>query len=116
MRVTVNEKFCKNTNIHNVWDYNCLSDKVAQDRDKKYRIFDEIYSNASSPGSYFGLDKVYNILKAKGNHNIGKHTARQLLENQDWYALHKPAGRTFKIVRVRVPSIDNQFDADLVSM
>lgn len=54
--------------------------------------------------------------KNKGITNIGKHTVRKWLQNQDNYSLQKPVRQTFKKARVVVSGIDDQFDADLADV
>lgn len=79
-------------------------------------ILKKIYCDLSTAGSYLGPDKLYTVLKNKGITNIGKHTVRKWLQNQDNYSLQKPVRQSFKKARVVVAGIDDQFDADLADV
>jgi hypothetical protein len=59
---------------------------------------------------------LYNVLKHRGVHSIGKYTVRKWLQNQNDYSLQKPVRQTFKKTRVVVSGIDNQFDADIADV
>lgn len=65
------------------------------------------YYNLKSSGSYFGPSKLRESLKARGI-NVGLHTIRKWLNNQDDYSLQKPTGRPVQRARVLVSGIDNQ--------
>jgi hypothetical protein len=83
------------------------------DEKKTDSILKTIYYDVSTAGSYLGPDKLYTIIK---NTNIGKHTVRKWLQNQDNYSLQKPVRQTFRKARVIVSGIDDQFDADLADV
>ena len=82
---------------------------------RKFQLLEDTLKNLPQE-TYYGADKIYKIVKSKGVQNIGKSTIRRWLQNQDWYSLHKPARLNFRRARVRVSSIDEQFDADLADM
>jgi hypothetical protein len=75
-----------------------------------------MYYSLSEAGAYLGPDKLYNVLKHRGVHSIGKYTVRKWLQNQNDYSLQKPVRQTFKKTRVVVSGIDNQFDADIADV
>lgn len=79
-------------------------------------VLKQIYNNLSSAGAFYGPDKLYKVLKSKGIHNIGKHTVKKWLQNQDDYSLQKPIRKRFKTPKVVVSGIDNEFDADLANV
>ncbi|CAC5369839.1 unnamed protein product [Mytilus coruscus] len=79
-------------------------------------ILKKIYYDLSTAGAYLGPDKLYQVLKAKGVKNVGKHSIRSWLQNQDNYSLQKPARKTFEKAKVVVAGIDDQFDADLADL
>ena len=83
------------------------------DKKKINSILQSIYYDLSTAGTYLGPDKLYKVLKRQGVNNIGKHTVRKWLQNQDDYSLQKPVRQRFKKARVVVSGIDDQFDADL---
>ncbi|KAK3092447.1 hypothetical protein FSP39_002935 [Pinctada imbricata] len=88
-----------------------------ESREKKFKLLDKIFTDTSSSERfYLGPEKLYQILKSKGVENVGKHIIRRWLQRQDWYSVHKPARSTFMRAKVRVSSIDNQYDADLADM
>ena len=67
------------------------------DEKKIDSILKKIYYDLSTAGSYLGRDKLYTIIKKnKGIKNIGKHTVRKWLQNQDNYSLQKPVRQTFE--------------------
>ncbi|CAC5426559.1 unnamed protein product [Mytilus coruscus] len=76
-------------------------------------ILKKIYYDLPTAGSYLGPNKWYHVLKSRGVTNIGIHTVRKWLQNQDDYSLQKPVRQTFKKARVVVSGIDDQFDVDL---
>ncbi|VDI27454.1 Hypothetical predicted protein [Mytilus galloprovincialis] len=87
-----------------------------QDYKRVDSILKKIYYDLSTAGAYLGPDKLYQVLKARGVKNVGKHSIRSWLQNQDNYSLQKPARKTFKKAKVVVAGIDDQFDADLADL
>ena len=83
--------------------------------DKK-TLIEKIYYGLSKSGAYVGPDKLYRVLKSKGISNIGKHTVRKWLHNQDDYSLRKEVRHSFRKARVVVSGIDDQFDMDLADV
>ena len=75
-----------------------------------------IYLDPSQPASCGSLDAVYRAVKETGKNNILRKQVRECLSQQDVYTLHKPARGRYKKIRVIVPGIDAQFQADLVDV
>lgn len=82
----------------------------------KKKLIEETYYDLSKSGAYLGSDKLYRVLKSKGISNIGKHTIRKWLHNQDDYSLRKEVRHSFRKARVIVSGIDDQFDMDLADV
>lgn len=74
------------------------------------------YYTLKSSGSYFGPQKLYQSLKARGINDINVYKIRQWLNNQDDFSLQKPTRHPYKRARGVVSGIDNQWDADLADM
>ena len=80
------------------------------------KVLEKIYYGLSKSGAYVGPGKLYRVLKSKGISNIGKHTVRKWLHNQDDYSLRKEVRHSFRKARVVVSGIDDQFDMDLADV
>ena len=76
----------------------------------------KIYFDASNPGSYEGVDKLYKQVKNEGKYKLSKAKIKKWLQNQLSFSLNKRVNRNFKRGKVIVEGIDDQFDADLASM
>lgn len=83
-------------------------------RKEIYKLLNKIYYDLSKGGAYTSPTKLYQILKARGIHGIGKYTITKWLQNQDDYSFQKPARKSFKKPRVVVNKIDQQYDMDLI--
>ena len=79
-------------------------------------LLEKTYYNLSKSGAYAGPEKLYRVLKSRGIHNIGKHTVRKWLQNQDDYSLRRELRHSFRKARVVVSGIDDQFDMDLADV
>ena len=75
----------------------------------------KIYYDPSHPGSYEGLNNLYQVVKQEGKFKISHKQMKDWLENQDTYSLNKAVRRDFQRGRVIVSGIDDQWDADLAS-
>ena len=75
-----------------------------------------IYLDPSRPAGFGGLDAAYRAVKEKRKSKISRKQVHNWLSQQDVYSLHKPARRHYKTIRVIVPGIDAQFQADLVDV
>ena len=76
----------------------------------------KIYFNPEEPGSYEGVDKLYQRVKKEGKFKLTKSRVKRWLQNQLSYSLNKHVDRNFPRGKVIVEGIDSQFDADLASM
>lgn len=75
-----------------------------------------LYFNPKSPGSYLGPEKLYQIVKTRGQFKIGRHRIRKWLQDQESYSLTRGARRKYTRSRVIVAGIDSQWDMDLMDM
>ena len=73
----------------------------------------EIYYKAEDPGSYGGVERLYQSAKNKG---ISRDQVKDFLSRQHAYTLHKPARRHFTRNRTYVSGIDKQWQVDLADM
>ena len=79
------------------------------------RLLTKIYYDPSHPGSYEGLNNLYNVVKQEWKFKISHKEIKAWLQNQDTYSLNKAVRRNFQRGRVIVSGIDDQWDADLAS-
>lgn len=66
------------------------------------KLLQKEYYNLKSSGSYFGPQKQYQSLKARGINDISVYKIRQWLNNQDDSSLQKPTRHPYKRARVVV--------------
>ena len=78
-------------------------------------ILKSIYYDASSPGSYGGVEKLY-IEAKKLIPNLRRIQVLEWLQGQIVYTLHKQSRRKFKRNPVVCERINENFQADLVDM
>lgn len=83
---------------------------------QKEDILKNYYFNSSNIASYRGSQTLYAILNKKYPGLFTKQFIRQWLDKQTSYATSKQVRRKFRMAQVRVSSIDEQFDADLMSV
>ena len=76
----------------------------------------KIYFNPEEPGSFEGVDKLYERVKKDGKFKISRSRVKRWLQNQQSYSLNKHVDIKFKRGKVMVKGIDDQFEADLASM
>ena len=94
---------------------NCLLHPVVQKMNRWKDYLQKIYYDPSHPGSYQGLNNLYQVVKQEGKFKISHKQIKDWLENQDTYSLNKAVRRNFQRGRVIVSGIDDQWDADLAS-
>ena len=94
---------------------NCLLHPVVQKMNRWKDYLQKIYYDPSHPGSYEGLNNLYQVVKQEGKFKISHKQIKDWLENQDTYSLNKAVRRNFQRGRVIVSGIDDQWDADLAS-
>lgn len=69
-----------------------------------------VYYDPSNPGSFGGLHKFW---KEVGG---SKRAAKEWLQTQATYTLHRPARKRYKRNRIQVAGLDDQWEADLVDV
>ena len=84
------------------------------DEEQKNRLH-QLYSTASDPGSYGGVNRLYRRAKEVGL-NVTKKDVTNYLKNIYAYSLHKPARKHFARNPTYVGCIDRQWQADLADM
>lgn len=84
--------------------------------DKKEQILKKYYFNPANAGAYAGSQKLFKVLDKKYPGKFSLSFIRQWLNNQDSYSLQKQLRHRFKTANVRVTSIGEQFDIDLMSL
>ena len=67
----------------------------------------------SNPAAYNSPEKVYRVLKKKYPGQFSRYFIQKWLDGIDAYSVQKQVRQKFKTPKVRVTSIDSQFDADL---
>ena len=83
--------------------------------DKEY-ILKKYYFDPNNPAAYGGPEKLLKVLQKKYPGVFTLNYISRWLRNQDTYALQKPFRYRFKTANVRVTSINEQWDVDLLSM
>ena len=79
------------------------------------KLLENAFYDPSQPASYSSADKLWRFVKNQdGFENVKKKQIRQWLQLQDTHTVHKPVRRKFKRNPVIVPSIDYQWDIDLM--
>ena len=96
--------------------------KTSKDGRKKQRelrwkaYLEKIYFDPRHPASFKGANKVHQIVKEEGRHNISLSQIRTWLQNQESFTLNKPIRRAFRRLRVIVSGLRDQYEADLADM
>ena len=72
-----------------------------------------IYYDMKDPGSYGGIDRLYERVKHLG---VTRDKVEQFLRDQQSYSLHKPARKRFSRNKIFAGGIDRQWQADLADM
>lgn len=76
----------------------------------------KVYFNPRHAGSYQGIDKLLDTIKIDGQYDIKRNKIASWLQDQPAFSLNKSLKRNFKRARVIVSGIDDQFEADLMSL
>ena len=87
-----------------------LNDQVLDD------YLNSIYNNVKKPGSFLGVEKLYDAVKAERVYNITYQQIVQWLEKHEAYSLNKPVKRVSYRNAVIVSGLDDQFEADLADL
>ncbi len=82
----------------------------------KKQTLENYYYNVKNPVAYGSKEKRYRVLQRKYPRQYSRRYIKNFLHRVDSYSILKQARRKFKTARVRVTSIDEQFDADLTSV
>ena len=82
---------------------------------KEY-ILKQYYFDPKHPAAYGGPKKLVTVLRKKYPGVFTENYLSQWLSNQDAYAIQKPIRYRFNTANVRVTSMNEQWDIDLLSM
>ena len=74
----------------------------------------DLYYSPESPASFGGVNAVYRAVKNEGKFQISRNKIKNWLKQQDTHTLHKPVRHRFKINKVIVGAVDEEWEADLV--
>ena len=86
------------------------------------KVIDEylklLYYDLGKPGSYAGINKLWLSIKNRKDkpQNITRKNVEKWLEGQQTFRLHKTPKRNFKTESIIMGQVDEQWDADLISM
>jgi len=75
-----------------------------------------LYNDVEKPGTFQGIEKLYDAVVEEGLYKITEKQIRKFLETNFAYSLNRPTKKVRKRARVIVSGIDDQFDADLADM
>lgn len=76
-------------------------------------ILKNYYFSTSNPAAYSSPEKVYRVLRKRYPGQFSRYFIQKWLDSIDAYSVQKQVRQKFKTPKVRVTSIDSQFDADL---
>ncbi|MES9880676.1 MAG: DDE-type integrase/transposase/recombinase [Sedimenticola sp.] len=82
----------------------------------KKRVLEDYYFNIKNPAAYGGVEKLYRVLTRRYPGQFTRKYIDKWLEGVDSYSVLKQVRRKFRTPNVRVTSIDEQFDVDLMSV
>lgn len=82
-------------------------------KQKKEEILKNYYFSISNPAAYSSPEKVYRVLKKRYPGQFSRYFIQKWLDGIDAYSVQKQVRQKFKTPKVRVTSIDSQFDADI---
>ncbi len=83
--------------------------------DKK-QILKNYYFDVKTPAVYGGVEKLYRVLATRYPGQFSRKYIGKWLEGVDSYSVLKQVRRKFRTPNIRVTFIDEQFDADLMSV
>lgn len=75
-----------------------------------------VYYDVESPGSFTSPEKLYQVIKSRGQFKISRNKIKQWLREQDVYTLHKDLKRKFIRRKIITSGVDVQWGADLASV
>ena len=76
----------------------------------------DIYYNPANPGSFLGVNKLFNYVKKQGKYEISKYRIRKWLQSQEAYSIQRPYRRPQNRTSIVVAGIDDQWSMDLADM
>ena len=82
---------------------------------KQQTTLHKIYNNPSDPGSFGGVERLYQSARAKGL-KLDRKKVEKYLKSDDTYTLHKPSRKHYTRNMIVVSDIDKQWQADLADM
>ena len=94
----------------------CLLIKLRSNMEDKEKILENYYFDVNNKAAYRGPKKLYLTLSKKYPGVFSLHYITQWLNKQDSYATSKQVRRKVRTPAVHVSSVDEQFDADLMSV
>ncbi len=87
-----------------------LNDKVLDD------YLSSVYNDVKKPGSFLGIEKLFDAVKAERVYKITYQQIIDWLEKHEPYSLNKPVKRVTYRNAVVVSGLDDQFEADLADL
>jgi hypothetical protein len=86
--------------------------------DKKniHEYLSSMYFDPLQAGSYSGIQKFWTAVKSNNDYNLTYTQVRDWLKQQESYILHQPPPKVYPHQKILMSSIDEQWDADLLSM
>jgi Chromo (CHRromatin Organisation MOdifier) domain/Integrase core domain len=83
--------------------------------DSADKLLEKIYTNAQNPGSFGGVNRLYEEAKILEN-KLKLSDVKNYLKSSDTYTLHKDIRKKFPRQQTIVSGMDSQWQADLVVM
>ena len=75
-----------------------------------------IYYDPLHPGSYSGINKLWNVIKQDNDHNLTFKQVKTWLKKQESYVRHQAPPKVYPHQKILMSSMDEQWDGDLLSM
>jgi hypothetical protein len=97
---------------------NKATDKDNDNNEKKdvEEYLSTIYYDPLQPGSYSGLNKFWKAIKSDNHYNLTYKQVSTWLKKQESYVRHQPPPKVYPHQKILMSSMDEQWDADLLSM
>ena len=92
------------------------SPQVSRDKKNIEEYLSTIYYDPLHPGSYSGLQKFWKVIKQDNDYNLTYKQVSTWLQKQESYVRHQPPPKVYPLQKILMSSIDEQWDADLLSM
>jgi hypothetical protein len=80
------------------------------------QFLESVYFDTLHPGSYSGIVKLWQAVKADNPHNLHYKDVKEWLEKQESYSRHKQVKERFPRQKNLMSHVDEQWDADLMDM